>query len=169
MAGIVTYKKLFSESRNNVVDLIKNNISDPISFANQSRKFIYAREPDVKANDFKGYPYIIVNSSNVDTPIEKQSGDGKHKEVIFDIEVDIVSSDRGYGSNDGKGSEYLDNFSDQIMYIFNDVSNRNRLINNRMSMSYPVSNDVEVIPIADELVYRRSISLTFKNRMAVSA
>ncbi|KKM25258.1 hypothetical protein LCGC14_1596790 [marine sediment metagenome] len=64
MASQVTYTNLFSESRANVIALITStNVPDPIISSAEYRKWIYSREPDVKASDFKGYPYIIVNPS----------------------------------------------------------------------------------------------------------
>lgn len=169
MATNLTYTNLFSESRNNVVALINSDVSDPISSSGQFRKWIYSRQPDIKSSEFKGYPFIVVPNSDVLTDKEKQSGDGKKRMVNFEIEVEIFTSDRGYGSSDGQGSIQVDSISNEIMTTFLNLANRQTLINNRMSMSDPNSSPVEVLTIMDELVYRRSITLSFGNRMAVSA
>lgn len=169
MASIVTYEKLFSESRNNVVELITANVSDPISSSGQYRKWIYSRVPDIKSEDFKGYPFIVVQNSNVIPDGDNQSGDGKHRVVYFDIIVEIYTSDRGYGSKDGLGSSQIDSISDELISVFLNKTHRETLINNRMSMSKPTTDEVEVIPLKNELIYTRTINLSFGNRMVVSA
>ena len=81
----VTYSNLFSESRNNVVTIVKSDVSDPTTSPSEYRKWIYSREPDTKSSDFSGYPFIIVHNSEVDFEREDSSGDGKKK---FDPEKD---------------------------------------------------------------------------------
>lgn len=170
MADQVTYTKLFSEARNNVVALLTaSNVADPLSLSTEYRKWIYSREPDIKAIDFKGYPYIVVNPSIVHIEKKRGSLDGKSKIVSWDIEIEIVTSDRGYGSKDGQGLTYMDAISDDIMQTFNDVSNRNTLSTN--SMKFCNLDTTAVIPeeiIANELCYRRSILISFESRIRVS-
>ena len=95
----VDYTKLFSEARTNVIALITaSNVSDPGYSSAEFRKRIYSRDPDYKAMDFAGYPYIIVWPADV--TVEKEKGqaslDGKSKFVFWDIEIEIVTSDRGF-------------------------------------------------------------------------
>ena len=170
MATQVNYNNLFTGSRNNVLALINTtNVPDPISSSSEYRKMIYSREPDVKAGDFKGYPFIIVHPADVD--IEKEGGtlDGKSKNVFWNIEVEIVTSDRGAGNNDGKGLTHIDSISDSLVSTFNSMTNRNTLSANSMLFSRPETTSVQTEVIANELVYRRSILLSFKNRIQVSA
>ncbi len=169
MASQVTYTNLLSESRNNVVDLITTtNVPDPISSSKEFRKMIYSRPPDVKATDFKGYPLIIVNPTDIDVEREEGSGDGKHRFVNFNISVEIRSSDVGFGNNNAKGLQHLDSISNDIIETFLDLTNRNTLINNQMEYIDPDIGVVETIPEADELIYRRVITLQFRSRLAIS-
>ncbi len=170
MANQVTYTNLFSESRNNVLALItSSNVPDPTLSTAEFRKWIYSREPDTKAADFKGYPFIVVNP--VDLDIEKEGGsvDRKSKFVFWDIEIEITTSDRGYGESDGKGLTHMDAISNDLVKTFMDVTNRNTLSNNSMKFVNPTTTAVGTEVIGDELVYNRSIMISFKSRIQVSA
>lgn len=169
MVTQVTYTNLISESRNNVVDIISKNVSDPISSASEYRKWIYSRMPDVKDARFKGYPLIIVESSAVDIQSEDSSGDGKHKFVSWSINVEIRTSDRGYGSADGNGLIYMDSITDSVMQQFLSMNNRNTLAENGLKFSTPIAQSVLTSPEQNELIYRRVISIEFRNLIPISA
>ncbi len=167
----VTKSNLFSESWNNVFNLVntRSNVADPISVtASQFRKFVYSREPDVKSADFGGYPFIIVNASQA-TIEPKQSHDRKSSFVSWIIEIEVVASDRGVGSNDGKGLVHADAISDDLFEAFNSVTNRDSLKDNGMLFSRPESTPITVEPLAKELTYRRSILLPFRSRITISS
>jgi hypothetical protein len=170
-ATIVTYTNVFSEPWNNVYSLINNksNVADPTTISTEYRKWIYSREPDVKSIDFKGYPYIIINSAEQDIGKDKRSVDGKSKEVSWTIFVEVVTSDRGYNNNDGKGSIHCDAISDNIFETFCDMTIRKTLQNNNLYFSDPVANSMVVEPTNQELTYRRTFLLSFKTKMQVSA
>lgn len=170
MASQVTYANLFSESRNNVVDLITTtNVPDPGISSAEFRKRIYSREPDTKDSNFKGYPFIIVHPADFDPEGEGGSLDKKSKFVSWDIEVEIFASDRGYGSKDGQGLTNIDTISNNLVKTFMDVTNRNTLSNNSMKFSNPTTTSVTTEIIENELVFRRSIMLSFRSRIQVSA
>ena len=170
MANQVTYTKLFSESRNNVVALItSSNVSDPTLSAAEFRKWIYSREPDVKSSSFKGYPYLIVHPCDLDIEAEKGSLDGKSKFVYWDIEIEIITSDRGYGEKDGKGLTHMDTISNNLLKTFLNKTNRITLSTNSMKFMNPTTTAVGSEIIENELVYRRSLILSFKSRIQVSA
>lgn len=171
MANKVIYSNLFSEARNNVVALITtSNVPDPNTATAEYRKRIYSREPDVKSSDFKGYPYIIVWPTDVDIEKEKgrQSLDGKSKIVYWDIEVEIFSSDRGYGEKDANGLADIDSLSDNLAKTFQNKSNRTTLSTNNLHFSGFTTTAVTTENIANERVYKRSFMLSFESRMQVS-
>ena len=168
MATNVTYSNLFSEARNNVVDLITANITDPVTSPSQFRKFIYSRQPDAKSSDFSGYPYIIINPSDLSLS-ETGSLDNKTKTATWNIEIEVVTSDRGYGSNDGKGLSHMDSISDQLVSIFASQTNKRTLRNNGIAFATPESTPVNTNTIHNELVYERSFMYSFKSRKRVSA
>lgn len=169
MADQVTYSNLFSESRNNVVSLITTtNIPDSLVGSAEFRKRIYSREPDVKASGFSGYPYFIVNHTDVEIE-EGGSVDGKSKFITWNIEVEIVTSDRAYGNRDGQGASDMDTLSDALVKTFANMTNRKSLSNNSMKFSRPYTTAVVDDVVDNELVFRRSIMLPFRSRIQVSA
>ena len=170
MASQVTYSKLFSESRANIVALVDDtsNVADPNATSSEHRKFVYSREPDIKAIDFAGFPYMIVHPTDVDIG-EGGSLDGKIKPVEWFIECEIVTSDRGYGKKDGQGLTNMDAISDDVMETLNNMTNRTTLSDNSMKFSRPETTAVTTDVLQNELVYRRSIMLPFKSRIAVSS
>lgn len=169
MASQVTYTNLFSESRNNVVALITTtNIPDADVSSVQYRKRIYSRRPDIKSVDFAGYPIIIVYPSIVDPEQEESSLDGKSKKVNWIIEVEIITSDRGYGSKAGQGLSDMDTLSNYFAKTFMDITNRNTLSANSMYFSNFEVTSVEPEIINNELCYVRKIMLSFKSRIKVS-
>ena len=170
MANQVTYVNLFSESRNNVVALINStNVSDPTLSDAEGRKWIYSREPDVKSNDFKGYPCIIVHPADLDIERERGSLDGKSKMVFWDIEIEIITSDRGYGEKEGKGLSYMDSISNSLIQTFMNKTNRATLSTNSMKFVNPTTTSVGTDVIENELIYRRSIMISFQSKIQVSA
>lgn len=164
----VTYSNLMSKPRENVLSVINTNVDDPISGSGESRKWIYSRIPDVKSADFKGYPFIVIYPTEFDVE-EGGSLHGKSKFVSWQLEIEIFTSDRGYGSADGQGMTHLDLISNGIMTTLLDMTVRNSLGSNIMKFSRPRPTSVTIEEIGDELVYRRSIISTFKNRMQISA
>jgi hypothetical protein len=170
MADKVTYENLFSESRNNVLALItSSNVPDPTISTSEYRKWIYSREPDVKSNDFKGYPFIVVHPSDLDIEKEGGSVNMKSKFVYWDVEIEIIAGERGYGANDGKGLSHIDSISNNLIKTFMDKTNRQTLSTNSMKFVSPTTTSVGTEVIENELVYRRSIMLSFKSRIQVSA
>lgn len=170
MANQTVYSNLFSESRNNVVALINStNVSDPTTSDSEYRKMVYSREPDIKAIDSNGYPYIIVNPADVDIDTDGGSLDGKSKTVSWDIEVEVVTSDRGYGESDGKGLTHMDTISNSLVKTFMDKTNRDTLSNNSMKFANATTTAVNTETLNNELVYRRSMILSFSSRIQISA
>lgn len=166
----ITYLNLASEARTNVYNLINSysNVADPTLMSTESRKWIYTREPDVKASDFKGYPFIIVHLATPSIE-EKGSLSMKSRIVNWDIEIEIVTSDRGYGAKDGQGATQIDSISDDVLQTLMSKTNRLTLQGYGMYFALPKATDVVVEALGEELVYRRSIVASFSTRMQVSA
>ena len=163
----VNYSNLVSKPRENVIDLISDssNVADPISSSAEFRKWIYSRTPDVKSGNFSGYPFIIVSACKFDPD---ETGNERRKFVSWTIDLEVISSDRGYGNNDGKGLSHNDAITDDILQTFLDYTNRGTLRNYGMSFSRPVVSDIIVVQMQNELVYRRIITLSFSERLKIS-
>lgn len=168
MANQVTYSNLFSEARNNIVSIISDNVSDPITSSAEHRKWIYSRYPDTKDTNFKGFPFIVIHPT--DTDIEEQgSVDMKSKPVSWGIEIEIITSDRGYGSEDGKGLSHIDSISDSIIEQLMSKTNRQTLSANSMKFTTPTTTAVVVEDIDNTKIYRRSIMVDCRSRIQISA
>ena len=169
MASQVIYSNLFSESRANVVALITTtNIPDSTISSTEFRKRIYSRFPDVKSSEFKGFPIIVVNHTDVDIS-QKGSVDGKSKFIDWSIEIEIFTSDRGYGSKSGTGATDMDTYSNSLVQTFMDKTNRNTLSTNSMKFSNATTSSVTSVVMKNERLFVRSIILEFRSRIQVSA
>lgn len=167
----VTYANIFSEPRNNVVSLISDssNVSDPVSGSAENRKWIYSRVPDIKAADFAGYPFIVINSSDLDTSIVDQSANARSKMVSFDIDIEIYTSDRGYGYEDGRGLANMEAISDDVFETLMNVTNRNTLRGYGLAFANVEPTAISEQALKNEMTYKRIFPLTFQNRLKVSA
>jgi hypothetical protein len=93
----------------------------------------------------------------------------KSKFITWIVEIEVVTSDRGYNNNDGKGLVYMDVITDDILET---LLNRSKRITLQGNAIYFVNPEVTpAIPeiINNELVYRRSILVEFSSKIQVSA
>ena len=170
MADRITYSNIFSGPRANLLALIddKTNVADPTTSNSEYRKWIYSRDPDVKGDNFSGFPLIIIHSSNFE-PTEKGSCDMKSKPVSWSMEIEILTSDRGYGSKDGMGMVHMDDISDDVATTLLNVANRKTLqSNNLFNLTFTSSNITQDV-IGEQLVYRRGFNVELSTRLRVSA
>lgn len=168
----VTRSNIFSEPRNRIVALVDDisNVADPVRGSTaEYRKWIYSRMPDVKALDFGGYPFIIVPGVGVDEPETGASLNGKSKFIDWDCEIEIFSSDRAYGHNNGKGEAYMDAISNDLWATFQDMTNRASLSSDSLKFAKITTTAVTTSIVHKERVYSRSMILSFRNRIRVSA
>lgn len=165
------YSNLVSEAWNNIFTLLnsKSILADPLSFNSTSRrKWVYSRPPDVKASNFSGYPYVVVWPAALRKSGDAQTLDGRKKDYSWLIEVEIVSSDRGYNDSDGQGLTLLDGVADDVISVFNNDANRNILRANGLFFSDPSAESTPVVEAeADTMVYRRSIFIQFRGKKKV--
>lgn len=163
MATKVLYNNLVSESWQNIYDLINNksNVVDPTTTVNEKRKWVYSRIPDVKASDFKGFPFIVVHPSTVDFG-DFQSANRQMQVVAFTVEIEVFTCDRGFGNQDAKGMTYLDAISDDILQTLNSQTNRNTLAANGLNFMKPNVSSVSTEEFNNTLVYRRSFLISFR-------
>jgi len=152
---------LISEPRNNVVTLISNssNVADPVTTSSEYRKWIYSRDPSSKSTSFAGYPFIVIAPARIDTS-GNANLDSSSRFVNWTIDIDIVSSDYGYGDKAGKGLTHNDTINDVLQTLL-DVDNRQTLRTQGMSFGKPVVSDVLIESLKQEKVYRRIITVPF--------
>lgn len=156
----IEYNNLISEPRNNVVSLISENVNDPISTPSEYRKWIYSRDPSIKSTSFNGYPFIVIGPTRIDTSGSANIASSK-RFINWTIDIEVVSSDRGYGDASGKGLTYNDSITNEVIQTLLDVENRNTLRNQGMAFGKPVVSDVLIEPLKQEMTYRRIITVPF--------
>jgi len=161
---------LFSEARNNIVALLdsRTNVADPVCSSSEHRKFLYSREPDIKDNDFDKFPFIIVHPVIPELPMGG-SGDGKHKFVNFDIQLEVVTSDREFGNLEGKGLVHLEAICNDIAETMMSMTNRTILCSYGMENINIIPGNTITEEMNNKLVYRTSMIINCTTRMRVSA
>lgn len=164
---IVSYENLITAVRDNIVEVIENNITDPISSASFKRKWLYSRQPDRKSRDFSGFPYIVIPSPQISLQ-ETQTYDMTQTEVSWDTEITIHASDRGWGNQNGRGLEWTNSISNEVMKVFLNRQVRQLLQENNMYFSRPEISNIDVIELDNTLIYEVSVFLPFKSRLTIS-
>ncbi len=169
-ATAINYSNLFSQSWQNIYDLInvKASVVDPTTSSTEYRKWIYSREPDAKSIEFKGFPVIIIHPSTFNTT-EGGSVSGIKKFMEWTMEIEVITSDRGYNNVDGKGLSHMDAICDDIIETLFKSANQSTLNTNSIHFININSSRVVVEDFNNTLIYRRSIIVGFKSRLAVSA
>jgi len=155
---------LISEPRNNVVTLISNpsNVNDPITTSAQYRKWIYSRDPSSKTTSFAGFPFIVIAPARIDTS-GRANMDSSKRFINWTIDIEIVSSDYGYGDKAGKGLTHNDAITNDVLQTMLDTTNRQTLISQGQAFGKPVVSDVLIESYKQEKVYRRIITIPFDN------
>lgn len=169
MADAVLYNNLLSESWQNIYDLINNksNVADPLTTSSEKRKWVYSRVPDIKAADFKGFPFIVIHPSTGSFG-DMQTGNRRIQAgTVFTIEIEIFTCDRGFGNQDAKGMAHLDAISDDVMECLNTAANRNTLSGNGLRFAKPNVANVSTEELDNTLIYRRSFIITFRGAKKV--
>ena len=168
MANRVTYSNVFSQTWQNIYDILNStsNVADPLKIS--GRKFVYTREPDVKNINFGTFPYIIVHPTGVQKPAIKKL-DMKGAKRGFSCEIEVVACDRGNGPADAQGNATCNALSDTVMQVLQDVTIRKALQANGL---FNITVDAFGFVPEDAFstkVYRRSILLTGDMFQKVSA
>ena len=161
-ASFVSKSTMLSQAWQNVYDIVNNKsyVADPTTVSTQSRKWIYSREPDIKAMDFQEFPYIIVNPATLSFG-KLRSGNRQLRSVSWSIIIEVVTCDRGFSNSDGKGMTHLDVISDDIIEAFNNETVQNTLRANGLLGSTPNVTAAVAEDFSNTKIYRRSIALTF--------
>ena len=167
----IDYTNLVSSVRDNVVEIIQNNVSDPTNSTSGLRKWIYSRTPDTKSRDFSGFPYIIVPSPQIsisNASTGQHSFDGSKKEITWEMEIIIHTTDRGWNNLNGKGLQYVNEISNDMMRVFLNRQIRETMRTSGLAFAMPEVSNVDVIEQDNTLLYEVSVFLSFTTRMRVS-
>lgn len=167
MAEAVTHNNMTKGPRDLVVELIEKNISDPIIGSAEKRKWIYSRDPDVTSSSFKGYPYIIVRPSTVSFDEATQTGNRQIQSTSWGIEINIVTSDRGWNNQDAQGLIHMENICDPMIALFQSKETHDIMRTAGLGFPKPNATGVTIDPNAKELVYTQTILLGLAHKKKV--
>lgn len=166
------YSNLVSQAWQNVYDVVNNRtyVNDPLrlSTSTEPRKWVYSRDPNVKAQGFGGYPFIVVGDPGL--IFGKRSVDRTTAMVTWEIEIEVVSSDLPSGENTERGASQNRTITDDIVAAFNSEAVKNIFLPFGMLFSVPENVDPAQAQVENNtLVYRRSIKLSFSSRKRLTA
>ena len=163
--SLITKSNLFTESWNNIYAVVNNrsNIADPTG--STSRKFVYSRVPNIKAN-FQGFPYIVLNQPSIS--MNRSSINAKRKNVIYAIEIEVHTSDKlQNGTANGVGQTHLNQISDDLYETFNSSTIKSSLAALGIENVNITTNNVDIDTEHEELVWIRGFTLNFNNKKSV--
>jgi len=146
MADAVTLAALFSNTWQNVFDLINANVTDP---ASRGTKWIYAGFPYSKIDNSDAYPLIVienVTSSGFDILTMSYNA----KTIVLSIAIDVYST---------KSSE-LDTICDSIVNAMD--SNSSTLFSNKLNNMRLASSSYEAIEREAIKIHHRSLVYEFE-------
>jgi len=168
-SAALTRSNLYSQVFWNFFNLLDNrsNVIDPRN-ASGDRRFVYEAEPNL-GRGFDGYPFVIVNQPNISRNALVM-GDDLSAGVSGDFIVEVRSSksmavDKTADEEFGKGLQWLNEISDDVLGTLNSASNRSTLRGNNIGFVEVESQSTEKIPINNESVYVREIRVSFDTRL----
>ena len=156
MANIVTKSNLLSESRNNIVEILQDNVTNPSG----NPKWIYAKRPSVKNLTFKGLPIIVVYPTTLGFG-SPMTVNGQKKKTSFSLEIEIITQDSA--SNSGKGLMQLDSVTDSVIEQLNNKTNRDTLRGNGLLFVDPDVASASAEEWNNSKIFTRTIMLTFSD------
>lgn len=152
---VVTYSNLFSESQTQLKNFLKTNLTDPKSRYKKdfvlSQKVIYP-----SAVDFVGYPYVVVESTELGEP--EYSNDRTVAFVDTENVIGVYSSDLAY----------RDSVSNQIFQLLNDRSNRDTLYAQGLRL-VRITRLVDEEILEGKRIFVARFTVMAKERMEVTA
>lgn len=163
---LITKDNVFTQAYANVYNLInnRNNIPDPADAAG-NRKFVYTREPNFLADNFAGFPLIIVQ--------DESHSQGKkvadNTKAFFTDETTIIVMMQDGIFKTGDGFSILNSISDSILKTLNDKVNSQNLRDNGLRNKEFSSVDFDWGEVDGKPVFRREFNLRFSNQLRVIA
>lgn len=104
----VTVNNLSSSLRENLLGAINKFVEDPRS---SNRHFVYTQQPEVKAANFGGYPYIVLKQYGTSDDFRTSGNDYSRLDSRAVIEVYALRQSVQH-------KKYFDQISDQLEKLF---------------------------------------------------
>ena len=88
MADKITVNNLFTETRTNVIDIIKANVIDPnTNTLNSRRRWIFRTMPDTTSTNFSGFPILVIPGNEIEDEFQDLQQCTSDTENSVDIEI----------------------------------------------------------------------------------
>ena len=167
----ISKSTLFSNAWADIFSVVNNrsNIRNPADI-NGTRKFIYARLPNVK-NDIE-FPFIVINQPKIITQ-NRPSTNAQRKNIMYACEIEVYTKDSASGTAslgipNGQAQRQLNQIADDIYKTFNNNIVRQGLKDNRIENVNLVTNDMTYdMDLQENIVFTGNFTLTFNNKKDV--
>lgn len=149
----------------NVYDILSStsNLANPTG---SKKKWVYSRRPDVKSVGFE-YPYVVVYPSGYTHRSPIRTVNGRLQDIAFFVEVEVVTSDRGYANKDGQGGTQNDTIANSVVELLNSATIRAELRRLGLSLATIEPGQADAEADRETMVYSRSIFVGFNGLKAV--
>ncbi len=159
-SAVITKSNVFTQVFANIYNLIndRTNIPNP-NDSTGNTKFVYShREPNYMSTNFSGYPFIIVESTNLNIP--KKTASTTKGFTSYEINIIIMSQDKvSDGSGNPSGADTLNSISNDVLEILN--ANHISLRNNGLRNMIISGTDFDWGEVDGQQTFRREITLLF--------
>lgn len=165
----ITKSNVFTQVHANIYNLVNNrsNVPDP-NDSTGARKFVYTREPNFMAKNFKGFPLIVVQDEKHSQETNAVA-DGTKAFSIDELRIIVMAQDKvADSSGNPSGFDTLNTISDDILETLNNTTNASTLRNNGLKHHEFSSVDFEWGEIDGQPVFRREFILRFKQMRVIS-
>lgn len=168
----VTRTTIDSSAHENIFSVIdtRSYVKDPKhpNSNEKNRVFVYDADPLAKGINFGDFPYIVVEFPTIE--MSKVSVDGKHKDVFWSHRI-TVRTIRDGSSNVGNsiGKSDMQSISDDLFETFNSEAVKIVLRGYNMHKMVLEKNRVETMAVDQRLIYEAQYTLSYTERLAVSA
>ncbi len=172
MTAILTKDKLITTPDSNIFSYINNRnyVKDPKSPAGaNNRPFVYKSDPFIKSSNFRGFPYIVVESPRME--YNSVSANGKVKTIEWKQVITVITSSDGAMVNIGSdaGETNMNDILDDLLELFNNETRKQELRELRLfSMDLKIVNTDDII-LKDKTLHSSELELTYKERFTVSS
>lgn len=167
----VTYDKLHTNAHTNILAILdnRNNVVDPRSPNSTvvTRQFVYDSDPFLKAVNFSGFPYILLEFPTI--TLSKVSVNGVSKEVRWKQRITVrTARDGSANTREGVGRTDMMNICDDILQTFNSETIKQSLrVVNVFELKMEIV-DTDTIATKDKEVYETTFELEYFTRMTVT-
>jgi len=170
MTALIEKSNIESNAYSNIFDIMNNrsNIADPRGSSASGRAFILDADPLVKALDFSGYPYIVLELPTLEYSREGVSGTKKFITWTHKITV-RTARDGSAGNVVNTGRTDILAIGDDLNETFNKLDVKSELAELNIREVKLSKSTTDVFTISQKTVYEATYELEYQIRLLVSS